>query len=100
MTQPGLIKEQKAKYKTVITLIDGKMKRSYSITKDHREYREIVLNKRINHWQKANKIIVEHEDFKKTIAALHRYNIKEPFATNIGMRIFMASWEVIQQTKS
>lgn len=75
------------------------MRRKYSIKEDQRNYRDIILDKNINHWQKANKIILVHKDFKKMIEALRKYNVPEPYATNIAMRIFMASWEVIQQTK-
>ena len=76
------------------------MKRKYSITEDQKNYREIVLNKHINHWQKANKMIVEHKDVKKIVKyLLTQGEIKEPYATNIAMRIFVASWEVIEQTK-
>lgn len=75
------------------------MIRRYSIREDQENFRELVLNKKANHWQKANKMIVEHDDFKNMVSALHGYGIKEPYATNILMRTFQASWKVIERTK-
>lgn len=76
------------------------MIRKDSISDEQRQYREIVLNKRINHWQKANKMILEHKDVKYIIEILKRqHKMEEPYVTNIAMRIFAASWEVINRSK-
>lgn len=66
---------------------------------DQKNFRKIVLNRKIDHWQRSNKMILEHIDVKRMIRCLRTYGIKEPYATNIVMRVFMASWEVIEKTK-
>lgn len=75
------------------------MTRKYSIRKDQEDFRKIVLNRKISHWQKANKLFPEHEDVKRMTTHLREHNIKEPYATNIAMRLFYAAWQVIEKTK-
>lgn len=74
------------------------MGRKYSITKDQRQFREIVLNKHMTRWRKVSALFFSSDKTKRVIKALRNYNIPEPYATDIAHRFLDEAYNIFEKT--